>query len=87
MAGLSLIVFPAIGAIGVIKYLGTPAEKRTEAAKKYFKRYALGFILMWFGFELKGELPPMILVVMTLGGFYLWFFSGVSLFSEDAKKE
>ncbi len=86
MAGLSLIVFPALGAIGVVKYLSTPIEKRTDASKKYFKRYILGFFLMWIGFELKGEVPPIILVVMILGGFYLWFFSGVSLFSEDAKK-
>ena len=86
MAGLSLIVFPALGAIGVVKYLCTPIEKRTDASKKYFKRYILGFILMWIGFELKGEVPPIILVVMILGGFYLWFFSGVSLFSEDTRK-
>ena len=33
MAGLSLIVFPALGAIGVVKYLYTPIEKRTDASK------------------------------------------------------
>ena len=87
MAGLSLVVFPVIGIIGVIKHLSTPREKRTDKANTYFKRYFLGVILAWVGCELKGQTNPMIVVVMVLGGFYLVLFSGVFLFGEDPKQE
>ena len=83
MAGLSLIVFPMLGVIGVVKHLSTPSNKRTEKANIYFKRYLLGVALTWAGFEFKGQIDPIIVYVVALAGIYLCLFSGISLFSED----
>jgi hypothetical protein len=86
MAGLSLIVFPVLGVIGVVKHLSTPNDKRTEKANTYFKRYLLGVALTWAGFELNGQIDSTIVFVMLIAGIYMCLFSGISLFSEDPIK-
>lgn len=87
MAGLSLIVFPVLGFIGVAKHLSTPSNKRTEKSTTYFKRYLLGIFLTWIGFEFKGQLDPIIVSVVALVGIYLCLFNGIWLFGEDPIKD
>jgi hypothetical protein len=87
MAGLSLVVFPALVAIGVVKHLATPAEKRTEEANKYFKKFIAGVLMAWVGFGTMGEIDKIISVLLALGGIYLSLFSGLNLFASDPKRD
>ena len=85
MAGLSLIVFPVLGVIGVAKHLSTPSDMRTDKANTFFKRYVLGVGLTWLGFEIIGQVDPIIASIVTLSGIYLCLFNGIWLFAEDPK--
>jgi hypothetical protein len=87
MAGLSLIVFPTLIAIGVAKHLSTPYENRTEESKKNFRKFIFGICLAWVGFEIMGQVEALISTVITLAGIYLCLFSGLNLFSSDEPKD
>lgn len=85
MAGLSLIVFPVLGVIGVAMHLSTPSDMRTDKANTFLKRYVLGVGLTWLGFEITGQVDPILATIVTLSGIYLCLFNGIWLFTEDPK--
>ncbi len=87
MAGLSMVVFPVLGVIGVVKHLSLPSEKRTDEANTYFSRYILGLFLSWIGFEIRREVDALISTIVILAGIYLCLFNGVWLFAEKPKSD
>lgn len=87
---LSGIVFPIICVIGVMKYLGTPREKRSDDQNKYFFRFIIGLLTVWFSIEYidpkSQNIDKYIIGFIGLFGFYLSLFYGVNLFSTNSKK-
>lgn len=81
--GLSLIVFPILIAIGVVRYIHTSPSKRTELSKKYFLRFVVGVLSVFFGVLLVDIFEPLISFLLILFGFYLALFSGMDLTSQN----
>ena len=87
MSGLCLIVFPALGLIGVLRYIAMPEEKRSPKAKKCFTIYLVGLALTWIGFDFKGEIEPIFNAVVLMAGVYLSLFYGVFLFGATGNND